>query len=267
MKWLRLIGFVLFALAFCSWPGLAQRAKNQWLRVNTDEESTIEVDRTSLVLEASSIIRADFRTSFTTSESVPGKPDLSFLSRIDQIQFDLKNNRYRVAESTFLNAKAEKVFASSGNSDKDWKQMAGKAAFRLRDAAAQLAPFGSWNISSYRYPLGGLPSDSDPPELRSLVGSKISILLFETVIERTTCSVRDFETFFVDEASSTQMFGSSLTDLKIPAAKVQAIRFKCVYPINAPKEAIMLLLASNKALILWDGVFLETERSGNMFLP
>jgi hypothetical protein len=249
-------------------PGVsAQKDPGNWLRVVTETEYVIEVDRTSLVLEAKGIIHARFRTSLLTQETVPGKPSLSFRFRIDQIQFDLKNIRYRVTETTFLNANSEKVFALAANNDNDWKPMVGEAAFKLRKAALQLAPFGSWNISSYRFPLGGLPSESDPPEIKSLIGSKILILPLEPVNGPTICSVHDFEAFAVNNEDSTRLFGSSLNELKISSDKVQGIRFKCTVPNAGPKEAVMLLLAPNKALILWDGVFLDAERPGNVFLP
>jgi len=268
MKHLRLIGYIIsLAFAMCSPVMFAQKATEQWLRVITDDESIVEVDRTSLVLEAKGIIHVRFRTSLLTQEAVPGKPSLSFRSRIDQIQFDLKNIRYRVAESSFLNTNTEKVFALTANNDKDWKPMAGDAAFKLRKAALQLAPFGSWDISSYRYPLGGLPSDSEPPEIKSLVGSKIWLLPLEPVNGPTICSVQDFEPFAINNEDSTRLFGSSLTALQISSDKVAAIRFKCTVPNSEPKQAVMLLLASNKALILWNGVFLDAERPGNVFLP
>jgi hypothetical protein len=267
VKHLRLVCCLTpFVLAWCSPIVFAQKATQQWLRVITGEESIIEVDRTSLTLEPKAIIQARFRTTVTTPEQVPGKAELHFRSRIDEIQFDLDNNRYRIAETIFLNANTEKIYTSSTTDDKDWKPMSGNTAFKLRGAAQQLAPFGSWNISSYRYPLGGSPSDSDPPEVKSLVGSKMS-LLFENVRGPTICSVRDFEPFEVDNQRSTQLFGRSLTALKINFDKVPAIRFKCATSNEAREEAVMLLLAPDKALILWNGVFLEAERSGNMFLP
>jgi len=259
--------FATLLIAFFGLDSQAQKATEQWLRVITGEDSIIEVDRTSLILEPNDTIRASFKTSSIAQESVPGRPDLHFQTRIDQIQFDLKNNRYRVANSTFLNAKSEKIFASSPNGETDWKWISGTTSRKLRNAAALLAPFGAWNISSYRYPLGGSPSENDPPELKSLIGTQLRIILFGTVKGPTVCSVRNFELFSVDNEQSTRLFGASLTDLKIPAAKVEAIRFKCTFPNATPQEAVMLILTSNKALILWDGVFLETERPGNEFLP
>lgn len=268
MKHLRLIGYlILLAFAMCSPVVFAQKATEQWLRVITNDESVVEVDRTSLVLEAKGIIHARFRTSLLTQEAVPGKSGLFFRSRIDQIQFDLKNIRYRVTHTTFLNANAEQIFALTANNDKDWKPMAGDAAFKFRKAALQLAPFGSWDILSYRFPLGGLPPDTDPPEIKSLVGSKIWLLPLEPVNGPTICSVQDFDPFDVNNEDSAKHFGSSLTALKISLDNVQAIRFKCTVPASEPKEAVMLLLAPNKASILWDGVFLDAERPGNVFLP
>lgn len=51
----------LAALVLCL-SLLAQSREGEWLRVFTDEESYIEVDRLSLVLEGDGIMRAEFRT-------------------------------------------------------------------------------------------------------------------------------------------------------------------------------------------------------------
>jgi hypothetical protein len=103
-------------------------------------------------------------------------------------------------------------------------------------------------------------------EIKSLIGSNISISIYETAIAPTKCSVREFEPLTVDNEKSIRLFGSPLSALKISSDHVDSIRFRCAVG-DKTSTAYLLRLPSEKALLLWNGVFLEIERPGNPFLP
>ncbi len=150
--------------------GLAQDNTDQWLRVFTEEESIIDVNRSSLVLEQNQVISAQFKTKLLKPEPVPGKPDIKYQTRLDSIQFSMKDRRYRISESDLLDASGNVVFSYSSRDANSWKPLSGRTVNRLFNAASQLRPFGIWRVVSYRYASGDPASDNDPPELTSLVG-------------------------------------------------------------------------------------------------
>lgn len=262
-----IIRFVLLTAIFVisGLTGIAQ--DDPWLRVFTDEQSVIDVNRSSLVLESNRVIRAEFRTQLSTPEPVPEKLGINYQTRLDSIQFSVKDDRYRIAESKLLDESGKTVMSYSSSDIDNWKSLGGRTARRLFSAAGQLQPFGVWRVVTYRYASGELPSDQDPPELTSLVGSDILFNLDRLVVRNETCSSPVFEPRTITDTEVVKRLGSSITALGIASDKLDAILIACKSKNNSPVQTFMLRLPDNKALMLWDGVFLEMERTKNIFLP
>ncbi len=258
------LALVTVALAILIPTSLGQNDADQWLRVFTNEESIIDVNRTSLVLEQNQVITAQFRTKLLVSEAVPGKKGIQFQTRLDSIQFSIKDRRYRISESNLLDA-SDKVVSSYSSSG--WKPLWGRTGDRLFSAAKQLQPFGVWRVVSYRYASGDPASDQDPQELRSLVGSDVYFKFDRVVAGKETCDAPRFDARTVTNEEFEKRIGSSIKSLGIPSDKVDAIHLVCEARSSFPAQTIMLRLPGNKGLMLWDGVFLELERSTNLFLP
>lgn len=257
--------FVTAIFVVSSLTGHAQ--DDLWLRVVTAEESVIEVNRTSLVLERNGVIRAEFRTQLSTPEAVPEKLGVKYQTRLDSIQFSVKDDRYRIAESKLLDESGKTVMSYSSSDTDNWKSLGGRTARRLFGAAGQLEPFGVWRVVNYRYASGELPSDQDPSELTSLVGSDILLNLDRLVVRNETCYSPVFESRTITDAEVVKRLGSSITSLGIASDKLDAIYVACKSKNNSPVQTFILRLPDNKALMLWDGVFLEMERTKNIFLP
>lgn len=263
------IRFVLVTVVFLisGLSGFAQNNVDPWLRVITDEESVIDVNRSSLVLEPNRVIRAEFRTQLSKPEVVPGKLGVKYQTRLDSIQFSLTDNRYRIAKSNLLDASGKTVMLYSTTDANKWKSRGGRTASRLFSAAGQLPPFGVWRVVTYRYASGELPSVQDPPELTSLVGSDILFSLDRVVVRNETCSSPVFDPKAITNEEFVKRLGSSITSLGIASGKLEAILVACKSRTNLPVQTFVLRLPGNKALMLWDGVFLEMERTKNIFLP
>jgi hypothetical protein len=137
----------------------------------------------------------------------------------------------------------------------------------LFSAASHLQPFGIWKVVSYRYASGDPASDNDPPELTSLVGSDILFNLDRVVAGKETCYAPIFDATTITNEEVVKRVGSSIKSLGIPSEKLDVIFLVCQTKGNFPSQTIMLRLLGNKALMLWEGVFLELERSRNLFLP
>lgn len=263
------ISFVLAALFFVlSVPnGITQKNVDQWLRVVTDEESIIDVDRSSLVLEENRIIRAKFRTTLLKSERIAGKPDIKYQTRLDSIQFNIKDRHYRIFESTLFDASGKVVSSYQSSVADGWKALKGRTGSRLFHAASQLSPFGTWKVLSYHYANGDPPASDDPSELKSLVGTDILLLLDRVQVGKRSCSSPVFESKTITDDEFVKRVGSPLKSLGISTDKVEAIMLKCEGRDQFPSQTFILRLSDGNALMLWDGVFLEIERARNQFLP
>ncbi len=84
---------------------------------------------------------------------------------------------------------------------------------------------------------------------------------------KETCSAPTFDSKTITNDEVVKRVGSSIKSLGIPSDKVDVILLACKAKDNFPAQTIVLRLPGNKALILWEGVFLELERSKNLFLP
>ena len=75
----------------------------EWYRVYTFDESTIDMN-TSKVLLGGDIGRVKFRWTFDQPEALRGNPQLKYKSRLEEIEFNCSEKRYRLYEVTYLNA-------------------------------------------------------------------------------------------------------------------------------------------------------------------
>lgn len=275
---------------------VSQSGADRWLRVLTDEDSITEVDRFSLVLEPDQMIRAEFRTTFTKPVPLSGKSQARYQSRLDSIQFRLEwRHGYRVRESRFIDNSGQVVSSSSpANADK-WKPVAGRTATALFSAAIQLRPFGIWKIISYRYSSGEGPSKNEPPELKGLVGSDMYLVLNSVRVGNIACDSAILEPTVMTDQEFSRRVGSSLESVGM-ADKANAFYLRCMEreksfghsapvqlgksglfiggpsnrplsPSKFPAATLMLRRSHDRILMLWDGVFLELERTKNIFLP
>jgi len=297
------IAFGVAALIFVlSVPrGIAQRDGDEWLRVITGEESVVDVDRSSLVLEQNRIIEAKFKITLSKSEPVAERSDIKYQTRLDSIQFNLKDGQYRILESTLLDASGKVILSSHSDSVDGWKPVEGRTGHLLFSAASQLPPLGTWKVRSYRYASGEAPENDAPPELTSLVGATFFLGLGDVHAFNKTCHSPIFEPIALTNDQFIKKVGSPLSSFGIQTPGVDALILTCetvltyriddtdeptlkrkvkeatlpieysitkrASPKDFPEQTLILRLGNGKALMLWDGVFLEIERPGNPFLP
>jgi len=281
--------FTIVFVAVSVLTGHGQNDSDQWLRVLTGEGSIIDVRRLSLVLEPKQVITAQFRTRLLKSEPVPGNSGLKYESRVDLFEFDIKDQLYRISKSDLLDSSGKVVLSNTLSDPDSWKQLRGPTAHRLFSAASQLQPFGIWKVMSYRYASGDSASNDDPPELKNLIGSEVLLKLDRVVVGRQTCEAPVFDPKTVTEREFAHRIGNSLKSIGIQYDKLDAIFLRCETKTtwselpslrrnhvtsdfaskkeNFPSQTIILRLPGNKALMLWDGVFLDLERTKNPFLP
>lgn len=254
----KLLYAVFFILSVASGVVHAQKSNDPWLRVTTGEEYYIEIDKNSLTLKDGDVYGASFRTSYA-KESTSGS---KCLVRLDSIDFQVSSHSYRVISST--------CFTSGGavphttNFDVQWKRLRSGTSQRFYSAAAKLAPFGSWKVVSYRYASGEGPSNGDPMEIRSMVGSTVSLRLDNLFIGRSNCSDATFDFRSLSD-QAFERYGLMLKNLGIVATSEKAIIAVCRSNKDYPPQTLILLSSPTKATMLWDGILFEIERLPNLF--
>ena len=286
-----------FLTGLSALTGLSQDHADRWVRVITDEDSTIEVNRFSLLLEPDQIIRADFRTTFTNPVLLLGEPGRSYHTRLDSIQFRLYDKRYRIRETKFVDNDGRVLSSRSTDGPNVWKSAWGRTGSALFSAATQLRPFGTWKIVSYRYASGEKPSDNDPPELKLLLDSGMYLAFDHVRVADLNCDSPILEPKVMSRDEFSRRVGISLETIGI-ADSVNALYLRChgrstissdilkvgrqATPIlRSPSNRtlinervatyfptiLMLRPSDDRMLMLWAGVFLELERTRNIFLP
>ena len=225
------LSILIFAINLCLISAFAptsfcQVVEGRWLRVLTNDDSIIDVDRFSLVLEPAELIRADFRTTFTKPITPIGTSGNSYAARLDSIQFRVSDRRYQVRESKFLDASGHVVSSRSVPSTDVWNSALGRTGSALFSAATQLRPFGTWKVVSYRYASGEGPSMDESPELKALLGSEMYLAFDQVQIAGVTCRSPILEpSTMKDEEFSTQV-GTSLASTGM-ADKADVIYLRC----------------------------------------
>jgi hypothetical protein len=255
---------VLLMALFVS-KGIAQNDGDQWLRVVTGEQLVIDVDRMSLVLEPNRTVRATFKTILSNPEPVSGR-SVKLKTRVDTLQFNLKDSQYRVAETILSDSSGVTIYHVT-NDDQNWRALGSSTGRRLSSAVRQLRPFGFWSVLSYRYATGEPPTLDDPTELTSLIGKRISLSWDNVQIGKYSCRSPRFESQTITNDEFLRRTGSPLTSLGISVNKVEAISFICEAQVVLTPQTLILRLPDGKALMSWEGVFFEIERDRNVFLP
>jgi hypothetical protein len=89
-------------------------AKDPWQRVYTCDDSIIELNTSTLKFRPDNFLRADFRTVFSTAESIAGAPGLKYKTRLETINFRLTDRRYRFVEISLLDSAGKVIQTNDG---------------------------------------------------------------------------------------------------------------------------------------------------------
>lgn len=236
---------------------LGGKESGRWQRVSTENGFVSDVDSQSLVIGKDRSINARFRMSFAKAERLTTSP-AKYKTREDTIQFDAGERRYRIIESNYLDGSG-KIVASSAATD--WKPLRFGLGSRMFDAAVRLSPFGAWRVISYRYANGEPASTDDPPDLRNLIRSHVLLGHDRFVAGKQTCLAPLLEARTITDEEYSKRVGSPFKAIGIPSNKVDAIFVTCDAEGNFPSNTFMLRKSDGKIAMLWNGVFLELEKS------
>lgn len=253
------ISLVLLIAYAASFP----QSQTNWLRVSTGDDSVLEIDRDSLTI-AKQAFMAKFRTKFEVPEKLSSNSGSTYIVREDQIEFSPEKVQYRVAKSDFYDQSGKNIRSILQPNGLAWKSGYGRTGALMYRAIDQLRPFGQWKVISYRFASGESASKDDEPELKKLVGSVFTFKRDQIRIGNDQCST-SIEPRTITNADYESFSGEPLAKLGISSDKINTIRITCSRPNRDPLLTYILKFNDTKALLLWDGVFLEIERPANSF--
>ena len=127
--------FLTLAIFLSSTSALAQKLP-KWFRVYTFDDSLIEMN-TSKVTLGGNVGRVSFRWTFDQPEPLGDESRLKYKSRLEVIEFDCSERRFRPYEVTFLNAAGKVIRSEKMTLPNEWRRPE-TMMVRLSDQACRL---------------------------------------------------------------------------------------------------------------------------------
>jgi hypothetical protein len=262
----------IFWTVLLSNASLCLQAQNKvnWQRVYTGEDSIIEINVSSAILEADHILRVDFRTIFSKPENIAGSPGAKYKSRLETIKFKLNENRYRLCEMTSFDSKGLRLNTYTATTV-DWRVVKqGGVMERLLNSARTLPPFGSWKIIAYKF-ADGSPTDTTEINLEKLVGMEVRLQAERAEVGRQVCSSLAYEDHRFSKDELKRSLGVRLESVGIDADYADITKLKCEADGWTPAQSLLIRSKEGKMLMLWKGVLLvlkrEREWTGDILPP
>jgi len=112
--------FLSFVLLLSSTSLWAQQLP-EWYRVYTFDESIIEMNTSQVTFGGKDIARVRFRWTFDQPEPLSGEPQLKYKSRLEVMEFNCSEKRYRLYELTFFDAAGKVIHSEEMNPPAEWR--------------------------------------------------------------------------------------------------------------------------------------------------
>lgn len=246
------------------------QSKDKWQRVYTGEGSIIDMNVSSSALEPEHVLRVDFRTTLSKPENIGGTQREKYKSRIETIRFKLNEDRYRLCETSWFDAKGMKLNSYAPTAE-DWRVMKnGGVMEKLFNSVRTLPPFGSWKVVAFRF-ADGSQSLSPVPELEKLIGTRVGLQANRAEVGTKRCSSLAYE----DHRSSKEEFnrevGVRFEAIGINTEYAETTKLRCEGGGWTPPQSLLIRVKEREMLMLWSGVFLVLERerewTGDIFPP
>jgi len=125
---------VAFLLSFTS--SFAQRQPSEWQRVYTFDDSIIEMNTANVII-GGNIARVSFRWTFDQPQVVDGQSQLKYNSRLEVIEFNCTDQRFRPFETALLDLAGKAIHEESDPQAK-WRTTSGIMMDKLMASACEL---------------------------------------------------------------------------------------------------------------------------------
>lgn len=112
--------FLTFVILLSS-TSLTSQQLPTWYRVYTFDESIVEMNTSLVTFISKDISRVRFRWTFDRLKALNGEPQLKYKSRLEVIEFNCSEQRYRPYHLTFLDATGNIVRLEEMNPPGEWR--------------------------------------------------------------------------------------------------------------------------------------------------
>jgi hypothetical protein len=93
----------------------------EWYRVYTFDDSIIEMNTAQVTFGGKDIGRVRFRWTFDQTEALSGEPQLKYKSRLEVMEFNCSQRRYRLYDLTFYDAAGKVIRSQEMNPPVEWR--------------------------------------------------------------------------------------------------------------------------------------------------
>jgi len=114
------VTLLLFAFLFSS-TSLAAQQLPEWYRVYTFDESIIEMNTTLVTFGGKDIGRVRLRWTFDQPEALSGEPQVRYKSRLEVMEFNCSQQRYRLYEVTLFGEAGRVIRKEEINPPDEWR--------------------------------------------------------------------------------------------------------------------------------------------------
>ncbi len=132
MKFISLV-FVLLLGA----TNLTAQQQPEWSRVHTFDESTIDMNTVLVTFISKDVTRVRFRWTFDQPQALRGDPQVQYQSRLEVMEFNCSEKRYRPYHFTYFDAAGNVVRVEEMNPPGEWSGASGMMD-KLLSSACQL---------------------------------------------------------------------------------------------------------------------------------
>ena len=239
---------------------LPERDK-EWKRVSTEADANIDVKTSSLILESNGRIRATFRFHLAKPENAYEKPGSKYKTRFETIQFDVREDTYRIVETKLVDSRGKVVYESGLDLTRPWKEINSITGGKLYGVAVELSPLGAWSVVAARYPYSKVPSSDDhDPNAALGPNTLVSTRINKFEVGKESCSSPTYEPSVLGADEFVKWTGFSLKEAGFSTGKVEAIKIKCETSKLVSEIHVLLLASATRATLLSGGVILDLEK-------
>lgn len=238
------------------------QAKGQWQRAYTGDGSVIEVNTSTLKFAPQRVLRAEFRTVFSSAESTGGDRAVKYKTRLETIDFRLSDRRYRFVEISLLDPSGKLIQTKTADGSEEWRVLKpGGVTERLYNTATSLTPLGSWKVIAYRFAEGDPKEPKTTPDLDKLVGTSVLLAADRAEVATRVCLAPSFEDRAEQEESLRQL-GIDWRSIGVKPEDARTINVRCEGSGWRPSQSLLIKdNTKQEMLMLWDGVFLVLKRT------
>ena len=257
---MKIVWFLLITIVLSLGVQAAAQQSSSWKRVYTGDGYVIDLNVTSLEFGSDQILRAQIRTVLEKEEPIKDIPGGKSKSRVEQIEYKLRNGNYRITEVVLLDSAGKPLQTQNPNAAV-WKPLkSGGMMERILLATRPALPFGKWKVAASR--LAEDVKDKRPSEeLSKFIGASVSLEAQLAKVDQSVCGNPAYKSEHFTVTELSRRLGADIKLPEVQSDSVDLIYVKCENNGWEPPQSMLVKLPEGRMLMLWKGVFLTLKRT------